>query len=244
MLEITSSGAFIAGVFSFLSPCVLPLVPPYLCYLAGVGLSELTEEADDREVRKRVFYRTVAFVAGFTTVFIALGATATSIGRLITENFYILEKIAGIIIILLGLHFAGLLKIGFLYREARFQTNKKPTGPIGSYFVGLAFAFGWTPCVGPILATILMIAGSEDSIWQGVKLLGLYSVGIGIPFILASIFVNPFMRFMKKFRQHLHKVEIVVGIMLILTGVLLLTGNMSAIGYGLQELFPTLGQAS
>ncbi len=243
MFDVTSSGAFLAGILSFLSPCVLPLVPPYLCYLAGVGLEDLTAESDARDVRRKAFYRTTFFVLGFTTVFVALGAGASTFGQVISDNFYILEKIAGVIIIILGLHFAGLFKITLLYREARFQTEKKPTGLIGSYVVGLAFAFGWTPCVGPVLATILMVASTEESVNEGIFLLTSYSLGIGIPFILAAIFVNPFIRFMQKFRRHLHKVEIAVGVLLIATGLLLLTGNMQAIGYGLLELFPSLGQA-
>ena len=242
MLEVTSSGAFIAGILSFLSPCVLPLVPPYLCYLAGVGLEDLTDSDDASDVRKKAFSRTSFFVLGFTTVFVALGAGASTFGQVIADNFHILEKVAGVIIIILGLHIAGLFKITLLHREARFYTEKKPTGLIGSYVVGLAFAFGWTPCVGPILATILMVASTEESVNEGIILLTSYSLGIGIPFVLAAIFVNPFIRFMQKFRRHLQKVEIAVGILLVVTGLLLLTGNMQAIGYGLQELFPSLGQ--
>lgn len=243
MFDISVSGAFIAGLLSFLSPCVLPLVPPYLCYLAGVELEDLTDESDSRQIRRRSFNRTFFFVAGFTTVFVALGATASTFGQIISDNFHILEKVAGVIIIILGLHITGLLKIGFLYREARFQTKNNPTGLLGSYLVGLAFAFGWTPCVGPVLATILMVAGTEENVNEGIYLLTSYSLGIGIPFILAAIFVNPFIQFMHKFRRHLRKVEIVVGALLMATGVLLLTGNMSVIGYGLLELFPSLGQA-
>ncbi|MCG8491115.1 MAG: cytochrome c biogenesis CcdA family protein [Sneathiellales bacterium] len=242
MLEITYSGAFIAGILSFLSPCVLPLVPPYLCYLAGVGLEDLTNSENSAEVRKKSFIRTTSFVVGFSTIFVALGAGASTFGQLISDNFHILEKIAGVIIIILGLHISGLFKITFLYREARFQTEKKPAGILGSYVVGLAFAFGWTPCVGPILATILMVASTEESVGQGIFLLTAYSVGIGIPFILAAVFVNPFIRFMQKFRRHLRAVEILVGVLLVATGLLLLTGNMSAIGYGLLDLFPSLGQ--
>lgn len=243
MFDISVSGAFIAGILSFLSPCVLPLVPPYLCFLAGVGLDDLTHNSDLRDVRRRSFYRTMSFVAGFTTVFVALGATASSFGQVISDNFHILEKIAGIIIIILGLHIAGIFKIAFLHREARFQTASKPVGIGGSYVVGLAFAFGWTPCVGPVLATILMVASTEDSINQGIYLLTSYSLGIGIPFILAAIFINPFIRFMQKFRRHLQKVEIAVGVLLVATGILLLSGNMSVIGYGLLDLFPSLGDA-
>lgn len=243
MFDISVSGAFIAGLLSFLSPCVLPLVPPYLCYLAGVELEDLTRETDASDIRRRSFYRTLFFVAGFTTVFVALGATASTFGQVISDNFHILEKIAGVIIIILGLHITGLFKINILYREARFQTKRNPAGLMGSYLVGLAFAFGWTPCVGPILATILMVAGTEDSVNEGIYLLSAYSLGIGIPFILAAIFVNPFVQFMQKFRRHLRKVEIVVGALLMATGLLLLTGNMSVIGYGLLELFPFLGQA-
>jgi len=180
-------------------------------------------------------------VVGFSTVFVSLGATASAIGQLVADYLDVLAKIAGVVIAILGLHFMGLLKIPFLYREARFQTESKPTSLVGAYVVGLAFAFGWTPCVGPILAAILFVAGSDDSVMYGTSLLGAYSAGLGVPFLLAALAVRPFLGFMTRFRQHMQTVERVIGGLLVVTGVLFLTGTFSEIAYWLLEAFPALG---
>lgn len=242
--EVGHAGAFGAGLLSFLSPCVLPLVPPYLCFLGGLTLDELAEAqvAGEGAASRRVLFAALAFVLGFTLVFTALGATASTLGQFIAENFTLLGRIAGAIIVLLGLHFLGLLRIPLLYREARFQVERRPAGLIGAFVVGLAFAFGWTPCVGPVLATILIIAGSQDSLLQGTTLLTSYALGIGLPFLLAAFFARPFMTFMQRFRRHLGRVEKTLGALLVVTGVLFITGSMNEIGFWLLETFPALGR--
>lgn len=243
-LDVSYAGALGAGILSFLSPCVLPLVPPYLCFLGGVSLDQLTDEDKPAEpqVARRVFIAAIAFVLGFSTVFIALGATASFIGQIVLEYLDVMSKAAGVVIILLGLHFTGLFKISMLYKEARFHTQSKPAGLIGSYIVGLAFAFGWTPCVGPVLAAVLFIAGSDGSVGYGTSLLAVYSLGLGIPFLLAALAMKPFMTFMTRFRQHMAMVERFIGVLLILTGILFLTGNISEIGFWMQETFPIFSQ--
>lgn len=231
-----------AGLLSFLSPCVLPLVPPYLCFLAGVSLKDLTEqETVARGPNWQVVALAFAFVLGFATVFVALGASASLIGQAITAHFATLSIIAGIVIIILGLHFLGVFRIGLLFREARFHTSNKPAGFLGAYIVGLAFAFGWTPCVGPVLATILMVAGVDGSAARGALLLAAYALGIGIPFLLAALFIGPFLRLMTRLRAHMATIEKVIGAGLVLTGLLLLTGGMPMIAGWLLETFPVLG---
>ncbi len=242
-LEVGHAGAFAAGLLSFLSPCVLPLVPPYLCFIGGLTLDQLAEDqAAGGAAARRVFVAALAFVLGFTTVFVALGATASAIGQVVAENFRLLGQIAGVIIIVLGLHFLGLLRIPFLYREARFQVESRPAGLLGAYVVGLAFAFGWTPCVGPVLAAILFVAGAEGSVIEGSTLLTAYALGIGLPFLGAALAARPFMAFMTRFRRHLGVVEKVMGGLLVLTGVLFLTGTMSEIAFWILEAFPALGR--
>lgn len=236
-------GAVGAGVLSFLSPCVLPLVPPYLCFLAGISLDDLTRESETHGYRPnwRVVALSFAFVLGFATVFIALGASASLIGKAVTAHFETLGMIAGVIILVLGLHFLGVFRIGLLFREARFHDVRKPAGFFGAYVVGLAFAFGWTPCVGPVLAAILVVAGVEGSAGQGALLLAAYALGIGIPFMLASLFSGVFVRWMARLRPHMNVVEKVIGSALVLTGVLFLTGSMPRIAGWLLETFPVFG---
>lgn len=246
-------GALGAGVLSFLSPCVLPLVPAYLCFLTGMEIDALTgaEATGDKRAgspaalksaQRHAFARAFFFVLGFATIFVALGATATTVGRFVAAWFDTLAVLAGALIFVMGLHFLGLVKIGLLYREARFQTSGSPVGPLGAYLVGLAFAFGWTPCVGPVLATILMAAGTQDSALRGIALLGAYAAGIGIPFLLAAWFVGPFLRFLAHFRKYLLLVEKIMGVALIVTGILFMTGSMPAIGNWLLETFPVFGR--
>lgn len=237
--NISYAGALGAGLLSFFSPCILPIVPAYISYLAGASLDQLIGEDDvDKQLSRRVFYSALSFVIGFGTVFVLLGASATLISDFIAGNINVLGKIAGVIIALFGLHFMGVFRIGFLNFEKRMHIEKKPSGLVGSYVLGLAFAFGWTPCVGPILATILMIASSNDSIWQGVGLLSSYAVGIGVPFLFAAAFVKPFMRFMAKFRRHMHKIEIAIGLLLIVTGIAIFTGTIAEASNWLLETFP------
>ena len=241
-IDVTYAGAFGAGLLSFLSPCVLPLVPPYLCFLGGVTLEQVTGDQTDQTVMRRVFIAAIAFVIGFSTVFVAFGATASVIGQLIADYMDVLSKIAGAVIIGLGLHFMGLLKMAFLYREARFHAENRPAGLVGAYIIGLAFAFGWTPCVGPVLAAILFVAGSEDSVSQGASLLAVYSAGLGIPFLAAALLVNPFMAFMSRAKNHMQNVERVLGGLLVITGIMFITGTVSDAAFWLLEMFPALGK--
>jgi cytochrome c-type biogenesis protein len=240
--NISLVGALGAGVLSFLSPCILPLVPPYLCFLAGISLDDLTQTGQPQVARPnwRVVALSFAFVLGFATVFVALGATASLIGKAVTAHFDTLGMIAGGVILVLGLHFLGVLRLGFLYREARFQA-RRGAGYLGAYVVGLAFAFGWTPCVGPVLAAILVVAGVEGSAARGATLLGFYALGIGIPFLLAAFFAGHFIRLMGRLRSHINLIEKLIGSGLVLTGVLFLTGAMPRIAGWLLQTFPALG---
>ncbi|MFN3613317.1 MAG: cytochrome c biogenesis CcdA family protein [Rubrimonas sp.] len=238
MFDITFGGAFAAGLISFASPCVLPIVPPYLCYLAGIGADQLRGAAVMAPVARRLTLTACAFVLGFSTVFIALGATASVVGQAIAQWFDVLSVIAGIVIGMMGLHFLGVFRIGLLYREARIEVARKPAGLGGAYVMGLAFAFGWTPCVGPVLAAILFLAGSEGSADRGAALLTAYSAGIGLPFIVAAAFAGRFAGAARRFSRHLPLVEKLMGAMLVLTGALFATGQMSRIAQWLLETFP------
>lgn len=241
MLDVSIWGALLAGVLSFFSPCVLPIVPPYLAYLAGVSFEQLSDEEIEAGAARQILFASIAFVVGFSVVFIALGATANVLGQAISQYYHILSIIAGVIIIAMGLHFIGILRLSMLYREARVQVNNKPVGLLGAFIMGLAFAFGWTSCVGPVLATILFVASSEDTAWRGMSLLFAYSAGIGIPFILAGAFAARFIRLAGKLKRHMRKIEIAMGILLIVTGILFVTGNMSAIAQWLLDTFPAFG---
>jgi cytochrome c-type biogenesis protein len=240
MLEVSFAAALFGGLISFLSPCVLPLVPPYLSFLAGVTLDEL-QARDDWGVRRRAFFTALLFVAGFTTVFVLLGATASALGNLVRQHVGLLSMVAGIAIIVMGLHFIGLFRIGFLYREARLSGGSS-TGMWGAYLMGLAFAFGWTPCIGPILAAILAIAGSEASVARGAALLAVYSAGLGIPFLLAAFAMQPLTAFLKRMRTRYAYVERAMGVLLVLTGVAFLSGWIQTASYWLLEAFPALGR--
>ena len=240
-MNVTYFGALFAGFLSFLSPCVLPLVPPYLAFLGGTTFDQLAgEDETPPHVHRSVVLASVAFVLGFTTVFVMLGATATVAGQLLAENLSLLSKIAGVVIIIFGLHFLGLINLPILNREARFHADAKPTGLIGAYIIGLAFAFGWTPCIGPVLGAILAVAAGEDSVRQGVSLLLVYSLGLGIPFILAALAIKPFMRVMQRYRKHLGVVEKLLGGFLVLTGILFLTDSMTLIAGWILQTFPGL----
>ncbi len=241
MIDVSITGALLAGFISFISPCVLPIVPPYLAYIAGVSVSEISHEHVSKDVSRRVLVSSVFFVLGFSTVFVALGASANVIGQAVTQYFDALSIAAGVVIMLMGLHFLGLLRIGFLYREARVDVQGKSGSPFWAYVMGLAFAFGWTPCVGPILAAILFVAGAEETALRGAFLLLVYSLGIGIPFIMAALFFRVFVGWMRSFSRHLGKVEKAMGALLVLTGILFVTGSMPVIAQWFLETFPTLG---
>jgi cytochrome c-type biogenesis protein len=240
-MDVTYFGALFAGFLSFLSPCVLPLVPPYLCFLGGTTFDQLAgEDETPPHVYTTVVLSSVAFVLGFTTVFVILGATATVLGQLVLENLPILAKVAGVIIIIAGLHFLGVIHIPILHREARYHADTRPAGLVGAYIIGLAFAFGWTPCIGPVLGAILAVAAGEDSVRQGVSLLFVYSLGLGIPFILAAVAVRPFMNAMGRFKGHMGTIEKVLGALLVLTGILFLTNSMTLIAGWILHTFPAL----
>lgn len=250
-LDISYLTAAGAGALSFLSPCVLPLVPPYLCYMAGVSVDDFRQNdaagvSADKAVaaskRRALLIASISFVLGFTTVFVALGAGASSIGHFLRQWQQEIAVVAGVVIIIMGLNFLGVFRLSLLSREARFQANRAPATPLGAYIMGLAFAFGWTPCIGPVLGPILTLAGGSSTVGDGAALLAVYSLGLGVPFILAASFSGAFMRFLAKFKVHLGKVEKVMGVLLILAGVLFLTGGMQAFAFWLLETFPVLGR--
>ncbi len=236
-------GVAIAGLVSFLSPCVLPLVPPYLSYLGGTTLDQINNQKEiDPQLWRRVVIASVFFVLGFTTVFVGFGAGASAFGQWIQSYKSELSIVAGLIIIGFGLHFLGLLRIPLLYREARMHTGNRGASFAGAYVMGLAFAFGWTPCIGPVLATVLAVAANEASLGAGVRLLFVYSLGLGIPFVLAAVAIGPFLGFMQRFRRHLGRVEMVMGLLLIATGLLILTGGLNWFGTWMIENVPVLGR--
>jgi cytochrome c-type biogenesis protein len=235
--DVSYAGAFLAGVLSFASPCVLPLVPAYLGFLGGVSYAELSDAA----ARARVLPAALAFVLGFATLFVALGATASTVSRLLAEHMGLLAKMAGALIIVLGLHYADLIRIPFLQRDARLEAPSQPAGLLGAYVTGLAFAFGWTPCVGPVLATILMVAGTGNSVSYGVSLLAAYALGMGLPFVVAAAAAKPFFALSKRFRAQMRAVQLVTGGLMIATGALIFLGSMSIIGQWLLETFPGFG---
>jgi cytochrome c-type biogenesis protein len=244
-LDVGYLSAIGAGALSFLSPCVLPLVPPYLCYMAGVSVDDFRAgegKASQTGTRKALVFTSIAFILGFSTVFITLGAGASTIGRLLRVWQEPLAMAAGVLIILMGLNFLGVLKIPFLSREARFQADAKPANAIAAYVMGLAFAFGWTPCIGPVLGPILTLAGGRETVGEGALLLAAYSLGLGIPFLLAALFSDSFMHFLGRFRIHLGRVEKVIGALLVIAGVLFLTGGVQTASYWLLETFPILGR--
>jgi cytochrome c-type biogenesis protein len=237
-------GVILAGLISFLSPCVLPLVPPYLAYLGGSTIERMssTDGTLSPDAARRTVLAALCFVAGFTTVFVALGASASLIGQAIQTYKHALSVVAGIVIILFGLHFLGLLRIPLLYQQFSIETDARGTSLAGAYVIGLAFAFGWTPCVGPVLATVLTLAANENSLTAGITLLFLYSMGLAIPFVLAAVAIKPFLTLFKQFRRHLGRVEKVMGAALVLTGLMFLTGSMGAVGQWLIENVPLLAR--
>ncbi len=240
--DISIWTAILAGALSFLSPCVLPLVPPYLCYMAGVSVDQFRggDAATIGSTRRAVLPAALLFTLGFATVFVALGAGASSIGMLLRQHMDLLSRIGGVIIIIMGLHFLGVFKIGLLAREARFQGGGKPATLSGAYIMGLAFAFGWTPCIGPVLGTILGVAAARDTVSDGAMLLAVYSLGLAVPFWIAAGFSGAFMRFLFRFRRHLGLVEKLMGGLLVLAGLAFLFGFISSVAIWFQQTFPIL----
>ncbi|ABD87179.1 cytochrome c biogenesis CcdA family protein [Rhodopseudomonas palustris] len=237
--DVSIPAALIAGLVSFLSPCVLPLVPPYLIYLTGATIEHVATGERDAASKRAVMISALMFVLGFSTVFVALGASASLVGSLIRAWSAQLSIIAGIIIILMGLHFLGLTRIGLLMREGRMPIPK-PVGLWGAYVMGLAFAFGWTPCIGPILAAILSVAAAEATVAKGAGLLAVYSAGLGIPFLLAALMVEQFSAVFARMKRHLANVERAMGVLMVLTGIGFLTGAVSSASIWLMETFPGL----
>jgi cytochrome c-type biogenesis protein len=239
IVDVSLPAALLAGLVSFLSPCVLPLVPPYLVYLTGATVEHVANDEAPTASRRAVMLSALMFVLGFSTVFVALGASASLIGgfiRMWSAQFSIL---AGVVIILMGLHFLGLTRIGFLMREGRLPMPK-PVGLWGAYLMGLAFAFGWTPCIGPILAAILSVAAVNATVAKGAGLLAVYSAGLGIPFLIAAFMVERFSSLFARMKKHLAIVERVMGVLLVLTGIGFLTGAVSSASIWLLETFPAL----
>ncbi len=238
-MNVTIVAALVAGMLSFLSPCVLPLVPPYLVYLTGTSLERFADAETEPRVRRETIAAALLFVLGFSTVFVALGASASAIGTVLHAYSYVLGKIAGVIIILMGLHFLGLTRIAFLMRERRLPMPK-PVGLWGAYLMGVAFAFGWTPCIGPILGTILAIAESEQTVARGAGLLAVYSLGLGVPFMLAALAAESFAAFLTRFRAYLGLVEKTMGGLLVLAGIAFFAGWIGEFGHWLLQAFPSL----
>lgn len=243
MLETTFAGALIAGLLSFLSPCILPIVPFYLSYLAGVGMNQITADGPiEPGVRRRAVIASLFFAAGVITIFVGLGAVATTFGQVLRDYFDILRWIAAALIIAMGLHFLGVIRIGILYRQFRSDAGDAgASGFLGAYVIGLAFAFGWTPCVGPVLAAILFTAAGAETAATGALLLLTYGIGMTAPFVLAAMFIGPFMRFMARFRRHLGTVEKIMGALLVVFGLLIATNSVNYIAQWMLETFPVFG---
>ncbi|MEO5362258.1 MAG: cytochrome c biogenesis protein CcdA [Magnetococcus sp. DMHC-8] len=241
MENVTVATALLAGLLSFVSPCVLPLVPAYISFMTGVSVTGM-RAGQEGGLSWRIGLHSLAFVLGFSTVFIALGASATLLSRLLLQHMQLLAQVGGGLIVVFGLHYMGLFRIDLLNREARFNPQQKPPGLLGAYLIGLAFAFGWTPCVGPILAGILAIAGTQESVQQGIVLLAVYSAGLGVPFLLAGLAINRFFQFFTRIRSHLHQVERVSGGLLVMVGLLIMFGSFNQLSIWLLQWFPWLAQ--
>ncbi len=229
--------ALFAGLISFLSPCVLPIVPPYLAYMSGVSVTELSSDAS---ARNRALMPAVFFVLGLSTVFLFLGFTASAIGTVFLSYQNVLNTIAGVLVMIFGAHFVGVYRIGFLDREARLDVGDRGGSAFGAYILGLAFAFGWTPCIGPQLGAILSLAASEGSIARGTTLLAVYAAGLGLPFVLVAAFLPRLTGLMGWMKRHMEQIERIMGLLLWTVGLLMLTGGFSSFSYWLLETFPAL----
>jgi cytochrome c-type biogenesis protein len=242
MEQINILTAFIFGLLSFISPCVLPIIPGYISFISGKSLSDMT--GNDAEAKRSIIINTLMFIFGFTVIFVLMGAAATSIGQFLNENLTLISKIAGVIIVIFGLHMIGIFKLGFLNYEKRFHLQDKKLGILGSFTVGSAFAFGWTPCIGPILAGILAIASQQETVMQGIVLLFVYSLGLGIPFFLTALSINKFFSVFNNIKKHFHTIEVVGGVMLVIVGLLMITNYLTIIASYLSRWFPFLNELS
>lgn len=227
--DISLLGAFLAGILSFLSPCVLPLVPSFLTYLTGLTFADLQAEHPTHLVRKRLIAHSLLFIGGFTLVFVLLGASATFLGGFLRENMAVMRKIGAVLIMLFGLHVCGLLPINLLLGEKRINIRHKPAGYFGSMLVGITFAAGWTPCIGPILASILMVAAVESTVYRGIILLLVYSLGLGIPFFLSALAVHRFLELFNRFKKYIRLFEITTGVFLIIVGILIFFDRLTVL---------------
>ena len=225
--DVTYIGAFIAGLLSFLSPCVFPLIPSYITYITGLSFADLQAEHPSHIIRQKSILHSLSFIAGFTVVFVLLGASATYIGSVLQENATIIRKTGGVLLVILGIHVTGILPLKFLLGEKRVSIKHKPAGYVGSFLVGIAFAAGWTPCIGPILAAILAVAATQDSVYHGILLLLLYSMGLGVPFFLSALAMHRFLIVFNRFKKYIHIFEVLTGILLIVIGVLIYTNWLS-----------------
>jgi cytochrome c-type biogenesis protein len=247
--NVTLLAAFGAGLLSFISPCVLPLIPGYLSFISGLSLEEMrgtaavagggsVAVAAPSDVRRRILLSSIAFILGFSLVFVTIGATASALGNILSRHLPLLGRIAGVIIIFFGLHTMGILRIEWLYQEKRMQTQRRPAGLVGAMLVGVAFAFGWTPCIGPILSGILFLAGAQDTVGQGVRLLAVYSLGLGVPFFATALAINRFFGALARIRPHYHKIEVVSGALLVVIGFLIFTNRFTIIVKWLTPYLP------
>lgn len=242
MLDISYFGAAIAGLLSFFTPCVLPMVPFYLCYMAGLSMNELRSDEDiPPGAQKRLIISAVFFALGVTTIFVLLGMGATAIGQAFGMWRDTLRYVAAAILILFGLHFLGIMRIPLLYREAKIESTAEPTTVLGAYLMGLAFGFGWTPCVGPALAAILMVASGMGDVWQGGLLLLVYGLAMTAPFVIAALFARPFLGWVQRNRRYLVHVERIMGAMLIVFAVLIATNSVNYIAQWMIEVMPSFG---
>ncbi len=228
--NITFISAFLAGLLSFLSPCVLPLIPSYITYITGLSFADLQAEHPDHAIRRRSVMHALCFVIGFTTVFVLLGASATYIGGFLQQHMSTIRKVGGLLIVLFGVHVTGVVPIHLLLGEKRVHLQHKPAGFLGSYLVGIAFAAGWTPCIGPILASILMVAATEETVMKGIVLLLLYSLGLGIPFLLSTLAMHRFIILFNRFKKFIRMFEIITGIFLIVVGIMIYANYFRILG--------------
>lgn len=237
MNDVSYPFAFFAGILSFLSPCMFPLVPSYVSFITGISFEELTGGVD----RKRITFLTItssfAFISGFSTVFIVLGVSSSALGSLLLEYLDVIRIIGGILVIIFGLFIAGFLKLDFLMKDKKVRLSGKPAGYVGTFLVGMTFAAGWSPCIGPILGTILLYAGSKGSMFYGLKLLAVYSLGLAVPFFLSAVAINAFLSYSKKLLRYMHAIMIISGLVLVVFGIMLLTDQVRV----LSKLFPDMG---
>lgn len=230
--------AFTAGLLSFLSPCVLPMIPSYLAFITGLSFEELSGKGETQSgIRRHLFFHSLLFILGFSTIFISLGASATLLGSFLIEYKSIIQKVGGILIILFGIHVTGIIEINLLQKEKRMHLGNKPIGYLGSFLVGLAFAAGWTPCVGPILGSILIYATTSENIYMGFTLLSAYSLGLGLPFLLVSLGLPTFLTHFGWIKRHLRAISISSGLLLILVGIIIFTDNLGLVSGYLTEFF-------